>query len=202
MKEKPVVIEICGVPYSRKTTVIDRMQKILRTNAVRFEVVDEFRGDSSFYDSAKYTSDLNIVRAGKCLERIILAKHTKQPKVILVDRGIFDTYCWINWFEQRDRNVELKKEYSKIQLNLLAEYACKYKIVWLDMDPLISVASHGRLGKIVNTSTVAQLQQCYQKASAELSDTLDIEEINSQTAESDVIAERIISKYKLIKMAG
>lgn len=202
MKEKPIVIEVCGVPYSHKTTVITKLEKHLRTHGIRFEVVAEFRGDNLFYDSAKYTSDLNIVRSGRCLERIITSKHTKQNKVILVDRGIFDTYCWINWFEKRDRVVDLKKKYSKIQLELIAEYACKYKIVWLDINPLLSVASHGRTGNIVNTSTITQLQQCYQKASDEYSETLDIEMMDCQAYDSDVIAERIFHKYKLHKLAG
>lgn len=200
MHQKPIVLEVCGIPYSRKTSVIMSLQGHLRKHSVKFEVIDEFNGEGSFYESAKHTPDFNIVRATRCLERIITSKHARHNSVILVDRGIFDTYCWMKWFEKRGRSVKSQKIFAQKLIDLMQEYTHAYIVIQMNIDPLFSVANHGHQGSIVNTSTVTQLSNCYEEAISEYQKKIKIDVVDGSSAESEVHAKNIFKKHKLGKI--
>jgi hypothetical protein len=196
MEKLPVIIEFCGIPYSRKTTTIHKLAKILRQNSVEFEIVDEFRGDSNFYSSAKYTPDLNLVRSFKCLESIITCIHHCHCDTVLIDRGIFDTYCWLSWFETKKKVPKELFDLVVSMLHTIEYYSLKYRIVWFDIDPLLSVSNHGHQGSIINIRTITELRAQYSLARENLGQEFMISRVESGEVSSSVLAERLYEKYK------
>lgn len=196
METLPIIIEFCGIPYSRKTTTINKLGKILRQNGIGFEIVDEFRGDSNFYSSAKYTPDLNLVRSFRCLESIIACIHHGNCDSVLVDRGLFDTYCWLSWFKTKKNVPKELLDLALSMLNSIKHYSSKYRIVWFDIDPLLSVSNHGHEGSIINVNTVTELRKQYGIAKEELGQGFTISRVESGNVSSSVLAQRLYSKYK------
>lgn len=193
------IIEICGIPYSRKTTTILKMAKHLRQNGIKFQVIDEFRGDGGFYDKAKYSPDLNLVRSLRCLGQIVAAKYSNYCEVILIDRGVFDSYCWFKWFESKNKASPEIIEFGEVMLKLIKGYSNKYHVAWLDIDPDVSISHHSHQGTIVNKVTLEELRHQYSSLAEDRIFDFVISRIESDNVTSNVIAERLVKKFKLEK---
>ncbi len=197
MDNLPILIEFCGVPYSRKTTTINKIGKLLRQNNVNYKIVDEYRGESLFYNSAKRSFDLNVARSLRCLQDVISDLHSGDSKVILIDRGPFDTFCWVSWFRSRKSVPPEIEEFAKCSIDLMNYYSTKYRVVWMDIDPLLSVAQHGHQGTVVNINTVKELQSIYGRSRELLADKAAFTRFDSGAVNSDLAAERLYHQLKL-----
>ena len=195
MSKLPIIIELCGIPYSGKTTTIDKMERFLKRDKVSFETINEFRGDDNFYLNAKCNPDLNLRRAIKSLDTIILQKYSRDCRVVLIDSGIFDSYCWFKWFEEKE-----KLEYPLIDvinslLHSIKNYSKRHYIVWVDADPLESARKHDKQGTIVNYETMTQLREHYSTAFQQLSSEFNITRVESFSDCSKNIALRLIRQF-------
>lgn len=200
MQNYPHIIEFCGIPYSRKTSTIQLIAKQLRKHGKEFCIIEEFHGSDLFYNEAKHTPDLNIARILDCLHKIITFVHSKHCKIILIDRGAFDTYCWLSWFHQQGKVTIEQLELSKNLLSMVKQYSKKNHIIWMDFDPILSIAQHGHQGKIINISNLSSLQSKYLEALEFFNNDLSIKKVSAgKQFSSKIIADRLISDLKLLK---
>ena len=106
---RPIVIEFSGSPKAGKTTVLNQIAAFLKRCGFRTKIVIERAGICPIRD--KKDSAFNIWTL--CHSLAALLEDTQSPPapndpdILFLDRGIFDTTCWLSMLEKLSR---LRKE--------------------------------------------------------------------------------------------
>ena len=117
----PLVVEFAGVPKAGKTTTLTQVQTFLKRCGLRTEVVIERASVCPIRD--KKHANFNVWTACTTLAEI-LAKtqnppRSDDPQILFLDRGLFDSICWMNMMERilriRSRERELIQEFLSIE---------------------------------------------------------------------------------------
>lgn len=196
MSSQPTVIEVAGIPYSKKTSTIGQLAKVLGERRIPFTVIEEYPGTRypgtrEFGDAAKMTPDINFARLMHCAKELTLAKYDPRISVVLIDRGIFDTYCWFKWFQSSEKLPGGMLDVALALLTLTKEHFGKYRTIWLDTEPVLAMSRHGPPGRIVNLANLTRMQMAYSSAVMEVAPGLTPERIDSNKARSTEIADKI-----------
>jgi thymidylate kinase len=93
--EQPFFIELAGTPRAGKTTVLTTLVGMLRDRDLQVETVDESANDCPIPD--KCHPAFNVWTFCTTLTRVLAAQHTGTD-VVLIDRGIVDAACWMDWY--------------------------------------------------------------------------------------------------------
>jgi len=165
---RPFFIEFTGSPSSGKTTVITELDKFLRRHGLRVLCPQE--GAEVIRHISRKTPLYNIRTALYALQYLIDLSHGHLYDVVIFDRCIFDSYCWMmNW---REKNLLNKEEEAIIQSFYLSRF-------WVDMidkayfmicDPEVAmdrehrIALSRKLGETTNMETIRALVSRYQEA--------------------------------------
>lgn len=193
------LIEFIGIPYSGKTITMDELSRVLRSRGVAVSKIEEFRGDPLFYAQQKLTADVNLLRALNFMQSFIHAFRMERPSVVLVDRGLFDTCCWLEWLSQ---HTQVPSEYQIIVDALtetVSKFIIKNRVVWMDRDPLAAVRSHGdSVGQIVNFTNLASLRVVYEKLFNSNDFPATFHRIDSDSGSAQAIANQLASQLKLL----
>lgn len=200
MDKLPHIIEFCGIPYSRKTTTLGYLEAALRKNRKDCVMIEEFNGGERLYQSSKYSPDLNIVRALKCMDQVITNIHTVNSDFILVDRGVFDSFCWLNWFDKNKKSTKEQIDCIEKLLKTITNYSRKYSIIWMDSEAEVSNAIHGKQGSIINYKNLFELRAMYETVITKLYDEqFDIKIISVKDHKSSGdLAEYLVKKISIV----
>ncbi len=102
---KPIVIEFAGVPKAGKTTTLGQLQSFLKRCGFNVEVVVERASVCPIRD--KKHSNFNVWTActtlAQILEKTQEPPHINDPQVLILDRGLFDSICWLAMMERLER---------------------------------------------------------------------------------------------------
>ena len=102
---KPLVIEFAGVPKAGKTTTLAHVQTFLKRCGFRTEVVVERASVCPIRD--KKHSNFNVWTActtlAQILEKTQNPPRPEDPQILFLDRGIFDSICWMAMMERVSR---------------------------------------------------------------------------------------------------
>lgn len=102
---KPLVIEFAGVPKAGKTSTLTRVQAFLKRCGFRTEVIVERASVCPIRD--KKHANFNVWTActtlAQILEKTQDPPRTDDPHILILDRGIFDSICWITMMERLAR---------------------------------------------------------------------------------------------------
>lgn len=102
---KPIIIEFAGVPKAGKTTILNQIHTFLKRCGFRTEVVRERASLSPIRD--KKHSNFNVWTACTTLSQILEKTQdpplVDDPHILILDRGIFDSLCWLNLMEYTAR---------------------------------------------------------------------------------------------------
>jgi predicted NUDIX family phosphoesterase/thymidylate kinase len=109
MSRRPFFVEFAGTPKAGKTTALDMMDRILRRNRYRVRVVTERASTSPLRN--KHDPLYNIWTAAATLTQIVESQD-RDDHIVLIDRGIFDALCWMEWF--RSNRSLSRQEYGTI----------------------------------------------------------------------------------------
>jgi predicted NUDIX family phosphoesterase/thymidylate kinase len=106
LSRRPIVIEFCGSPKAGKTSCINSLTIFLRRNGFRTIVVTERASVCPIGN--KFDPSFNIWTGCSSLVQLaeILANHSRDYDVVVLDRGLFDAVCWFRW----------QKEHSKLDM--------------------------------------------------------------------------------------
>ncbi len=102
---KPVVIEFAGVPKAGKTTTLGQLHAFLKRCGFRVEVLVERASMCPIRD--KKHSNFNVWTACTTLSHILEKTQSPprpdDPDVLILDRGLFDSICWLTMMERLSR---------------------------------------------------------------------------------------------------
>ena len=98
---RPLVIEFAGVPKAGKTTTLANVATFLKRCGLRTEVVVERASICPIQDKKHAT--FNVWTACTTLAQILEKTQTPprpdDPQILFLDRGLFDSICWITMME-------------------------------------------------------------------------------------------------------
>ena len=99
---RPLVIEFAGVPKAGKTTTLSHVQTFLKRCGFRTDVVVERASVCPIRD--KKHANFNVWTActtlAQVLEKTQNPPRADDPHILFLDRGLFDSICWITMMEQ------------------------------------------------------------------------------------------------------
>lgn len=105
---RPFIIEFTGSPSSGKTTIIKEVERFLRRSGFRvfcpqesMEAIRHIPRDGRIYDARVATYALNIV---------IDCSSSCNFDFVLLDRGLFDIYCWQDHWHSMGRITTEQKD--------------------------------------------------------------------------------------------
>ena len=172
---RPFIIELTGSPSAGKTTTILELDKFLRRHG--FRVLHPQEGAEVIRHIERTTPLYNIRTGLYALELLIDLSHGHLYDVVIFDRCIFDTYCWMTyWLEKGKISVEEQKIAQSFFLSRF--WTDKIDVPYfMTCDPNVAVARELRialtqkLGETTNPTTIATLAERYKKAYQTLSPT-------------------------------
>jgi predicted NUDIX family phosphoesterase len=102
---KPIVLEFAGVPKAGKTTTLNALQAFLKRCGFRVEIVVERASVCPILD--KKHANFNVWTACTTLAHILEKTQNpprpEDPHVLILDRGLFDSICWLTLMERLER---------------------------------------------------------------------------------------------------
>lgn len=102
---KPVVFEFAGAPKAGKTTTLGQLQIFLKRCGFRVETVVERASICPIRD--KKHANFNVWTActtlAQVLEKTQSPPRPDDPDVLILDRGLFDSICWLTMMERLSR---------------------------------------------------------------------------------------------------
>jgi predicted NUDIX family phosphoesterase len=109
---KPVVLEFAGTPKAGKTTTIGQLQTFLKRCGFRVKVVVERASVCPIRDKKHF--NFNVWTACTTLSQIL--EHTQEPpnnedpQILILDRGLFDSICWLTLMDRLSRIRTVDRE--------------------------------------------------------------------------------------------
>ena len=102
---RPLVIEFAGVPKAGKTTTLSNVQTFLKRCGFRTDVVVERASVCPIRD--KKHANFNVWTActtlAQVLEKTQNPPRPDDPQILFLDRGLFDSICWMTMMERISR---------------------------------------------------------------------------------------------------
>ncbi len=109
---KPLVIEFAGVPKAGKTTTISHVQTFLKRCGFRTDVVVERASICPIRD--KKHVNFNVWTActtlAQILEKTQNPPRPDDPQILFLDRGLYDSICWMIMMERISRIRQDERE--------------------------------------------------------------------------------------------
>ncbi len=103
--QKPIVIEFAGVPKAGKTSTLIQVQAFLKRCGFRTEVVNELASVCPIRDKKHANFDIwtACTTLAQILEKTQNPPRMEDPHILFLDRGIFDTICWMSMMQRLAR---------------------------------------------------------------------------------------------------
>lgn len=102
---KTIVIEFAGTPKAGKTTTLSQINTFLKRCGFKVEIVVERASVCPIKD--KKHVNFNIWTACTTLSQLLEKTQTppraEDPQILILDRGIFDSICWLRLMERLQR---------------------------------------------------------------------------------------------------
>lgn len=190
---KPIVIEFAGVPKAGKTTTLTQVQAFLKRCGFRTAVVVERASVCPIRD--KKHANFNIWTACTTLAQILEKTQDPprgdDPQILILDRGIFDSICWMTMMERlarirgADRELierflrldDWRKRISAVILMIAsAEDAMKREEGVLPVE--------GRKGSIMNREVLNQLKETNLECAERLKNEFRIYKVDTSFGET------------------
>lgn len=184
---------------------MSEVERQLGTLGVPVVSIQERDGvDANFYERRKLTSDVNLVRTLRFFADFIEASSGKTAIVVLVDRGPFDALCWTRWCALQSSVSQGTQRIVADIFESVSEFADKYRVIWMDRDPLQALRSHGaQPGRIVNFQNLVSLRGVYEETFAALrTERFTGLQVISDDGTAQQIASQLIQQLKLNRPAA
>jgi hypothetical protein len=114
-QRRPIVIEFSGSPKSGKTSCINSLDFFLKRNGFKVEIVHERANICPVYNKKSPMFNIWTVCASIMGMLSFLEKKEVACDVLILDRGIFDAFCWFDW-------LVAKKKMEKVQCNIIENF--------------------------------------------------------------------------------
>lgn len=104
---KPLVIEFAGVPKAGKTTTLTQVQAFLKRCGFRTDVMVERASVCPIRDKkhANFNYWTLCTTLAQILEKTQNPPRSDDPQILFLDRGLFDSICWLTMMEKLSRDT-------------------------------------------------------------------------------------------------
>ena len=165
---RPFFIEETGSPSSGKTTTITELDKFLRR--MGFRVLRPQEGAEVIRHIPRTTPLYNIRTGLYALTKLIDDSYGHQYDVVLFDRCIFDAYCWMMYWSEKNKISEEEKQL--IQSFFISRFwTDKIDVAYfmicdpeVAMERELRIALSRKLGETTNPETIRTLVNRYRAA--------------------------------------
>ncbi|MDO8140456.1 MAG: NUDIX domain-containing protein [Candidatus Brocadiales bacterium] len=207
---KPIVIEFAGIPKAGKTTTLGQLNAFLKRCGFKVEVVIERASVCPIKD--KKHVNFNIWTActtlAQILEKTQNPPRPDDPQILILDRGIFDSICWLRMMErlQRLRTAERKIVEKFLQIT---DWRSRISgVILMTTSPKDAMQREqgllpvvGGKGSIMNESVLEQMVSVAQTTADEMEKLFRIFKINTSAGDTrnnpqrtaEVVAETVLS---------
>lgn len=190
---KPLVIEFAGVPKAGKTTTLTNVSTFLKRCGFRTEVVIERASVCPIQD--KKNATFNVWTACMTLAQILEKTQTPprphDPQILFLDRGLFDSICWITMMERISRirpdQKELIQRFLMID-NWRKRISAVFVMLASPQDAMKRepdvLPVEGVSGSIMNTEVLKQIGEVNKKCIDEFEDAFRIFRVDTSFGET------------------
>lgn len=192
---KPILVEFAGLPAAGKTTATNMLADVLRNHGLRASVVPESAALSPL-THLKRDWRFNVWTLCHTTNRLLEITTDEDPCVVIVDRGLFDAFCWIEWFKGNNaitpKTAKTLQAFATMRDLLVIPHFVFFLSVHFDT----ALARRGQAGKIVNAETYPQLEAAYKGGLRALSanERKSITTIQTDDLSRDDVIECVLSK--------
>jgi hypothetical protein len=185
---RPIVIEFAGLPKAGKTTTLGQVQAFLKRCGFRVEVVVERASVCPIRD--KKHANFNVWTACTTLAQVLQHTQTpgrpEDPDVLILDRGLFDSICWLSAMERLSR-LRPQERKAIEQFLLLDDWCNRINGVIL-MTASASEALKrekgylpvvGPGGSIMNEKVLTSMKKVLDEVSTRLASNFEIYKVNT-----------------------
>ena len=165
---RPFFVEITGSPSAGKTTTITEFDKWFRR--MGFRVLRPQEGAEVIRHIGRDTPLYNIRTGLYALQMLIDLSAGHQYDLVIFDRGIFDVYCWMLYWKEKEKlspeKTELIQQFFLLELWLPKIDAAYFMICdpKVAMERELRIALSDKLGETTNPETVRKLVSRYRTA--------------------------------------
>lgn len=201
----PYFVEFTGSPSSGKTTTITELDKFLRHEG--FRVLRPQEGAEVIRHIGRDTPLYNLRTGLYALQLLIDLSAGHQYDVVIFDRCIFDTYCWMMYWLEKGKLTEEEKALAQ-SFFLSRFWADKIDVAYFMVcDPEeavrreLKIALSQKLGQTTSPENVKTLADRYRRAHDTLSPEhpqlhlIDTTHLSEQTM-VEIIASRTLDIFE------
>ena len=190
---KPLVIEFAGVPKAGKTTTLSTVQTFLKRCGFRTDVVVERASICPIRD--KKHANFNVWTActtlAQVLEKTQNPPRQGDPQILFLDRGLFDSICWMTMMEQTAR-VRADDRQKMEQFLLIDDWRKRISAVFVMLAaPIDSMKREqgllpvsGAEGSIMNHEILQNIKSVNEQCMKQLEDKFRLFCINTSSGET------------------
>jgi thymidylate kinase len=178
---KTKIIELFGLPKTGKTTTANALCKYLRTKGYKVEIVKERASLSplknKLHPSFNYWTTISFIKE-------FIEANDKSVDYLIADRGIFDSYVWINLLSKKENEPKFFAEFEKLakQDIVLSNYFLTfyfYTTVEKSLEREIERHINYSAGRIMNKVTLNEYLDSYKEVQNTLQKITTIVEIET-----------------------
>ena len=191
---KPLVVEFAGVPKAGKTTTLDNVTTFLRRCGFRTEVVVERASVCPISD--KKHANFNIWTActtlAQILEKTQDPPQPDDPQILFLDRGIFDSICWMTMMERLSRIRRKERELVEKFLTI-DDWKKRISAVFvllvspkdaMEREQRVRLPVKGKEGSIMNPPVLKQIKDVNEECIERLKTDFQVHRINTSEGET------------------
>lgn len=148
----PIMIELLGTPKSGKTTLVTNLEAVFQKGNVLVDKKQETAEYNPIED--KTIEEYNLWMIMELVKNLTQDTASKEPKVIIYDRGLLDR---IPWIDTSVHDGSFPREDARYFKGLFGtKYMEKYKPITYGFvtSPEISILRKGKPGRLVNNETL------------------------------------------------
>ena len=196
---KPIVIEFAGVPKAGKTTTLNQVQAFLKRCGFRTEVVVERASVCPIRDKkhANFNIWTSCTTLAQLLENTQEPPRSDDPHILFLDRGIFDSICWLTMMEHLARIRHNDREVVEQFLRITDWRRRITGVIVMTASPRDAMKREkGYLpvedtkGSIMNEEVLQQVVETTRDCTERLKDEFRIYEVNTSSGDTKENPER------------
>nr|VFK27917.1 MAG: Predicted phosphoesterase, NUDIX family [Candidatus Kentron sp. MB]VFK35496.1 MAG: Predicted phosphoesterase, NUDIX family [Candidatus Kentron sp. MB]VFK77309.1 MAG: Predicted phosphoesterase, NUDIX family [Candidatus Kentron sp. MB] len=190
---KPIVIEFSGTPKAGKTTTLSQISTFLKRCGFKVEIVVERANICPIKD--KKHPNFNIWTACTTLAQLLEKTQTPprpdDPQILILDRGIFDSICWIRLMEKLQRLRSSEREAVEKFLTISDWRERITGVILMTASPNDSMQREqsmlpvsGAKGSIMNEAVLKQMTAVAKNTAKEMDRFFQVLEVNTSAGET------------------
>lgn len=190
---KTIVIEFAGTPKAGKTTTLNQINAFLKRCGFKVEIVVERASVCPIKD--KKHVNFNIWTACTTLSQLLEKTQTpprpEDPQVLILDRGIFDSICWLRLMERLQRLRPAERKIVEAFL-IIPDWRERITgVILMTASPSDSMQREqgmlpvvGAKGSIMNESVLEQMTQVAHETAKDMQSLFRVFDVSTSAGET------------------